>query len=144
MSAILLQFSKFRSDHARIILNSPHPCYSQNYSGIIGASLESMVRNFVVKLVSQSAQQDKEDVIEEIISDDDIQFCWSMISVDLDNHVVDQLLRQTVQLWVTIRGFSSAGVFLEHYKQVTERSTKKSTSLRKGLKQKKLDMPSDN
>ena len=38
MSAILFEFSTFRPDYSRIILNSPHPYYSQNHSGLIGAS----------------------------------------------------------------------------------------------------------
>lgn len=103
-----------------------------------------MVRKFVVKLVSQSSQQDKQEIVDEVISDDDIQFHWSMISVDLDHHVGEQLLQEIVQLWLTIRGFSTAGAFVEQYKQVTKKPTRKSTSLRKGLKRKKLDMLSDN
>ena len=94
-------------------------------------------------IVSQSSQENKEDLIEEIVSDDDIQFYWSMISVDLDSHVGEQLLQEIVQLWVTIRGFSTAGAFVEQDKQVTEKATKKSTGLRKGLKRKKLDTLSE-
>ena len=66
-----------------------------------------------------------------------------MISVDID-HSVGEQLTLIVQLWVTIRGFSTAGAFIEQYKQVTKKCTKKSTNLRKGLKRKKLDMPTDN
>ena len=105
--------------------------------------IERMVRIFVVKLVSQNSQENKEDLIEEIVSDDDIQFYWSMISVDLDSHDGEQLLQEIVKLWVTIRGFSTAGAFVEQYKQVTEKSTKKSTGLRKGLKRKKSDTLSE-
>ena len=82
--------------------------------------IERMVRKFIVNLVSQSTQQDKEEIIEEIVSDDDIQFYWSMISVDLDDHVGQQLLKQIIQLWLTIRGFSTAGAFVEQYKQATK------------------------
>ena len=39
---------------------------------VLLTEIERMVRNFVAKLVSQSSQQDKEDIIEEIISDGDI------------------------------------------------------------------------
>ena len=106
--------------------------------------IERMVRKFVVKLVNQSTQQEKQEIVDEIVSDDDIQFHWSVISVDLDHHVGEQLLQEIVQLWLTIRGFSTAGAFVEQYKQITKKSTKKSTSLRKGLKRKKLDLQSDN
>ena len=77
--------------------------------------IERMVRNVVVKLASQSSQQDKEAFIEEIVSDDDIQFHRSMINMDLDNHVKEQLLQQIVQLLVTIRRFSTAGAFVKQY-----------------------------
>ena len=103
-----------------------------------------MVRKFVVKLVNQSTQQEKQEIVDEIVSDDDIQLHWSVISVDLDHHAGEQLLQEIVQLWLTIRGFSTAGAFVEQYKQITKKSTKKSTSLCKGLKRNKLDLQSDN
>ena len=66
-----------------------------------------------------------------------------MIANDLDEDVGQELLVEIVQLWLTIRGFFTAGAFVEQYKQAAKKSTKKSTSLRKGLKQKKLDMETD-
>ena len=62
---------------------------------------------------------------EGFLGDDDIQFHWSVISVDLDRHVGEQLLQEIVQLWLTIRRFSTAGAFVEQYKQITKKSTKK-------------------
>ena len=68
--------------------------------------IERMVSIFVVKLVRQSSQENKEDLIEAIVSDnDDIQFYWSMISIDLDSHVGEQLLQEIGELLVTIHGF---------------------------------------
>lgn len=84
--------------------------------------IEKKVRQFLVKLVGQSSQQDKEEIIEELVTDDDIQFFWSMISVDIDQHVGEQFLTaQIVQLWVTLRGFLTASAFVEQYKQVTKK-----------------------
>ena len=100
---------------------------------VLFIEIERMVRNVVVKLVSQSSQQDKEVIIEEIVIDDDIQFYWSMICVDLDSHVREQLLQQIVQVWVTIRGFSTAGAFIEQYKRVTKKSTKNQPAYAKDL-----------
>lgn len=54
--------------------------------------IEKKVQQFLVKLIGQSSQLDKEEIIEEIVTDDDIQFFWSMISVDIDQHVGEQLL----------------------------------------------------
>ena len=53
--------------------------------------IEKKVRQFLVKLVGQSSQQNKDEIIEEIVIDD-VQFFWSMISVDIDHHVGEQLL----------------------------------------------------
>ena len=61
--------------------------------------IERMVRKFVVKLVNQSTQQDKQEIIDEIVSDDDIQLHWSVVNMDLDHHVGEQLLHEIVQLW---------------------------------------------
>ena len=52
-----------------------------------------------------------------------------MITVELDDVVGQQLLMEIIELWVTIRGFSIAGAFVEQYKQITKTSTKKSTGL---------------
>ena len=50
--------------------------------------IEKKVRQFLVNLVShQSLQQDKEEIIKEIVTDDDIQCFWSMISIGIDQHV---------------------------------------------------------
>ena len=102
--------------------------------------VERIVRRFTHKLVKQCSQHDKQDFIAEVVSDGDVQFHWSMISAELDNDVGEQLLKEIVQLWLTICGFSTAGAYVEQYKQVTQKSTMKSTGLRKGLKRKMLDM----
>ena len=80
--------------------------------------IKKKVRQFLVKLIGQTSQLHKEEIIKEIVTDDDVRFFWSMISVDIDQHVGEKLT-QIVQLWVTIRGFSAAGAFIEQYKQVT-------------------------
>ena len=50
-----------------------------------------------------------------------------MIAVELDDVDGQQMLMEIIELWVTIRGFSIAGPFVEKYKQVTKTCTKKST-----------------
>ena len=101
------------------------------------------MRKFLLKLVTQDIEHSKKEIIDEVTSDNNVQFYWSMIAIDLDEDIGQELLVQIVQLWLTVRGFSTAGAFVEQYKQATKKSTKKSTSLRKGLKRKKLDMNSD-
>ncbi len=79
----------------------------------------------------------KEDIIDEVIDDLDVR---SSIAVELDNDIAQLLLKEIVQLWLNIRGFSAAGSFVERFKQCQEKSTQKTVGLRKGLKRKKLDM----
>ncbi len=82
----------------------------------------------------------KEDIIDEVIDDLDVQYHWSSIAVELDNDIAQLLLKEIVQLWLNIRSFSAACSFVERFKQCQEKSTQKPVGLRKGLKRKKLDM----
>ena len=77
-----------------------------------------------------------------VLNCDDIQFYWTMLSVDIvdENHAI-QLLKEVIGLWISVRGFSIAGVWLEEYKQVC---TSKSTALRKDLKYKSTSSTSEN
>ena len=64
-------------------------------------------------------------------------FSWTAVTSDLDDEDLDkELLQHIVELWVTIRGFSAAGAWMEYYKQHIERTTKGACGLRKGLKKK--------
>ena len=100
--------------------------------------IECLVKKFLTTL--DGFEKDKQDAIAQIANNDSIQFYWSMIAVELDDIVGQQLLTEIIELWVTIRGFSIAGAFVEQYKQITKSCTKKSTGLRKQLKRRKLDM----
>ncbi len=46
--------------------------------------LETKVRVFLQKLVSKSLGKSKEEILDEIVNDGDIQFHWSMLCTDLD------------------------------------------------------------
>lgn len=105
--------------------------------------LEKLVHKHLLRLMTRDIELGKKDIVDEVTSDNSVQFHWSMIAADLDEEIGQQRLVEIVQLWLTVHGFSMAGAFLEHYIQVTKTSTRKSTSLRKGLKRKKLDMNTD-
>jgi len=75
-------------------------------------------------------------MIKRIISDDDVLFYWEIASADfeIDNHETKSLLlTKVVQLFLTVRGFSFAGVTMERHKQYTKKSTQRSKSLRRDL-----------
>ena len=103
--------------------------------------LEKKTRKFLPELIRQGSVN-KEAVLTEITADDNVQFFWCIISTDIDDEEASQeLLYKIVELWLTIRGFSIAGSFVEYYKQCTKESNKKK-SLRKGLKRKHEDSTS--
>ena len=58
-------------------------------------------------------------------------FYWSMLSIDWEEEESSELLRYIVEHWVTVRGFSFAGAYLEKYKQEHKKSVQKSKGLRK-------------
>ena len=87
-------------------------------------------------LKSNSVETDQKDrLVKFVCEDEDVQFYWSMLSIDIDTeHNAALLLKEIVELWLTIRGFSIAGQWLEMYKNDKALTTKKSKSLRKTLK----------
>lgn len=65
---------------------------------------------------SNVASSDKqESIISAVTSDDNVQFYWTLLSVDIESE--DQavkLLKEIMGLWLTIRGFSIAGTWMEY------------------------------
>ena len=101
--------------------------------------IEINLQDKLTKLLQPSAtvQLDrKEELITSTAQDDTVQFYWTMLSADIDGEEESvELLRDIVELWLTIRGFSIAGQWMEIYKKCSSKTTKKSKSLRKTLKQ---------
>ena len=62
-----------------------------------------------------------------------VQFQWCLLSVDLQEHGAQQLLKMIAELWVTIQGFSFTKSWLESYKQAKGKGTSKSKSLQTKL-----------
>ena len=96
--------------------------------------MEMRMQKHLHELTSQK-HIDKVAVMEEVAADYDIQFQWCLLSTDINEEDASQeLLQKVIELWLTIRGFSTAGAYVEYYKQCKERTLKKSTSLRHSLK----------
>ena len=88
--------------------------------------VECLIRKFLHELVHQDIQHSKVEIINEVTTNSGIQFYWSVIEDGLDDDVSQKLLAEGVQLWLTIRGFSIAGAFVEQYKWTAKQTTKKS------------------
>ena len=51
-------------------------------------------------------------------------FSWTAVTSDLDDEdLAKEPLQHIVELWVSIRGFSAAGAWMEYYKQHIEITT---------------------
>ena len=95
-----------------------------------------MVWHLTVVLSRQVAVPGQKDlIINTVGNDEDVQFLWALLSCDIreEDHVII-LLKDIINLWLTIRGFSVAGTWLEQHKEKIKTNTKKSKGLRGGLK----------
>lgn len=96
-------------------------------------TLECQVRARLPRLLT-SQMGTKEELVRTIIEDQDVEFLWTMLSIDIDDEAdACALLQEIVELWVTIRGFSTTSSWLEQYKRAKEKTTKKTKGLRKSL-----------
>ena len=96
-------------------------------------TLEMKVRQHLAVLFRSDAPS-KQHVLNEIMQDADILFSWT-IAADIDEENLSlELLSHVVELWITIRGFSAAGAWMEYYKQCKKDCVK--GGLRKELKKK--------
>ena len=82
----------------------------------------------------RTQQTSSKELIAEVVADDDVQFWWSMISIDIDLEIEQsQLLEEIIEKWITMRGFSMVSSWLEQYKLAKQKNVKRSKSLRKDL-----------
>ena len=99
--------------------------------------IEKKVRVYLTKhLRNRESNMEllQQNVIEKVVGCDDVQFQWSLLSVNIENAEDEQLvLQDIVKLWVTIRGYSMVATWMEAYKQTEKANLQKSTGLRKSL-----------
>lgn len=94
-------------------------------------AIEYQVRAHL-KVLKNPLPPAKADVIKHITNDDDVQFYWLIASADFeidDQETHDTLLNKIVELFLTVRGFSMAGVWMEKYKQFAKKPTQRAKSL---------------
>ena len=75
-------------------------------------------------------------MIKEVVQSDDIQFYWIICKAGFnidDEQVCDTLLLMITELYLTMRGFAYASIWIERYKQEAKKTTQRSKSLRKDL-----------
>ena len=75
----------------------------------------------------------KAELCTKITSNEEVQSKWEVIARDMDDEVGRKLLAMITELWVTVRGFSYAGAWMELYKQRAKKTLQRSKGLRKVL-----------
>ena len=101
--------------------------------------IELCIRDKLTSILATSSMQpdQKDKLIKTVHEDIDVQFYWSLLSTDLEtSNLAEELLRDIIELWLNIRGFSVAGQWMEVYKHNKSTTTKRAKSLRKTLKRK--------
>ena len=87
----------------------------------------------VVKLIWKVDGSVKKQLHDTVITDEDIAFHWSILTIEVEKEEGAVLLGMMVNLFITIRGFSFSKSLMEMYKQEAKKSTQKSKSLRRKL-----------
>ena len=85
-------------------------------------TMEYCIQNHVL------AGSEYRDVQAQLKQNDDILFCWSVLTASWSDDIA-----MIIDLWIVIRGFSMASAWVEHYKVTQKKTTQKSKALRKAL-----------
>ena len=73
-------------------------------------------------------------VHDRVKENEDVQFYRAILSQEIDNPDVSQeLLAEIIKLWVTVRGYAMTATWMETFKKKKEKTTQKSTGLRKSI-----------
>ena len=78
----------------------------------------------------------KDALVCEVIHDEDVQFHWSILSVDIEeDNNPNKLLRHMIDLWVTIRAHAFTSSWMQQFKLKNKKCTSKQKGTRKTLQQ---------
>ena len=95
--------------------------------------LEMKLRHHLINIFNENSESRKESIIDSLMADEDILFSWVFVLGELDEDESTELLHEVIELWLTIRGFSAAGAWMEYYKQNKKVTIKGKSGLRKEL-----------
>lgn len=75
----------------------------------------------------------KAQVIEKVVTNEDVLHQWSFCMLDADEHISNAILQRVVELYIRIRGFAFASSCIELYKQSSKKALSKKKALRTQL-----------
>ena len=97
-------------------------------------AMELEVReHFQLQKTTKLAEGYKEHIEKCVLQNEEILFQWCMLTVDVDDTDGAVVLGMLIKFWITIRGFSFTGAWLELYKQRKKKTLQKSKALRKDI-----------
>ena len=59
-----------------------------------------------------------------VVEDEDTQFYWSIISANWEDETATTLLKMIMDMWIKIRGHSTANAWFESYKLTQNKNPK--------------------
>ena len=109
-------------------------CHVKDVTYMVFVTMEENLRHHLkVSNVTEMNSDFREKVVTELVKNDDVSFYWCMLALDLDAEKESVLLKLLVEHWVTVRGLSFAGAYMEMYKQHVKKSLQRSKGLRTTL-----------
>ena len=100
---------------------------------LFSAMEEEVREHFQMSYVRDMKEDCKEKITAAVKDNDDVLFHWCMLTTETAEDDAQEVLEMLIHLWITIRGYSFAGSWLEMYKQEKKKSLQRSKALRKGL-----------
>lgn len=98
------------------------------------STIEQVIRHYLrVDRVKELSVGMRKEIKKSIVEDVDVKANWSVVAQDMDEDVGSVLLGKIIDVWITIRGFSFAGAYMELYKQRAKTTLQRSKGLRKKL-----------
>ena len=99
--------------------------------------IEVILLNSLQKHLQRMAPNNTKDkLITAVVQSKDVQCYWYKLSIDIHNEKWSQeLLAEIFEVWLSVTGNSIADQCIDYYKNCTTKSTRKSKSLRKQLKE---------
>ena len=89
-------------------------------------AIELMVREvFMLENLQCINQELKSGLIDKILCDEEVLHYWQSLMVEVGSDESKLLLRMIIEAYINIRGYSSARLFMEQYKQANKESLQK-------------------
>ena len=97
-------------------------------------AMEEVVREYLhVNNVSGMTEEFKVTVVSAMTESEDVLFHWCMLSAETEEEDAKIVFDMLVDLWIPVRGFSFASLWVEVYKQEKKRGLQHSKALRKEI-----------